>query len=200
MLGHGLNICLKGIIVNKKILNIMPLRHILFLWPGIPLGRIRELSMSQAEALQTDAPIQSSLVIEEHRLRFLPKHFGPSYLRGENLLYAWARRLSPEYSGGHWLFFELDNGGFYAAPANEGELYVCFNENSYEGHMGAEALGSSSRCTCCADCRTTTALGDSRMPIMRCAASPCSIPNSAKSSAQSTKGTAPCNSNVSRSS
>ncbi|HHY6930497.1 antirestriction protein [Burkholderia orbicola] len=97
--------------------------------------------MSQAEALQTEAPVQSSLVIEEDRMRFLPKHFGPSYLRGENLLYAWARRLSPEYSGGHWLFFELDNGGFYAAPANEGELYVCFNENSYEGHMGAEAFG-----------------------------------------------------------
>ncbi|MBO1859269.1 antirestriction protein [Burkholderia cenocepacia] len=62
-------------------------------------------------------------------------------MRGENLIYAWARRLSPEYSGGHWLFFELDNGGFYAAPANEGELYVCHNENSYEGHMGAEAFG-----------------------------------------------------------
>ncbi|WP_322074706.1 antirestriction protein [Burkholderia cepacia] len=90
---------------------------------------------------QIEASIQSSLVVDERRMQFLPKHLGASYLLGENLLYAWARRLSPDYSGGHWLFFELDNGGFHAAPATDGQLFVRWHLNSYEGHMGAEAFG-----------------------------------------------------------
>ncbi|MGZ2749933.1 antirestriction protein [Burkholderia stagnalis] len=88
-----------------------------------------------------DTPIQSSLVVDERRMQFLPKHLGASYLLGENLIYTWARRLSPEYSGGHWLFFELDNGGFYAAPATDGQMLVRWHLNSYEGRMGAVAFG-----------------------------------------------------------
>lgn len=91
--------------------------------------------------MQAETKIQSSLVIDEHRMAFLPRHFGGAYLLGEQMLYQWARRLSPEYSGGHWLFFELDNGGFYAAPETAGVVSVCWPMNCYEGRMGAEAFG-----------------------------------------------------------
>lgn len=90
---------------------------------------------------QIEAVIKSSLVINEQRMEFLPKHFGRAFLIGEQLLYKWAGVLSTEYHGGVWLFFELDNGGFYAAPEGEGKLYVQWHLNSYEGHLGAEAFG-----------------------------------------------------------
>lgn len=74
-------------------------------------------------------------------MAFLPRHFGGAHLLGEQMLCQWARRLSPEYKGGYWLFFELDNGGFYAAPETAGEVSVCWPMNWYEGRMGAEAFG-----------------------------------------------------------
>ncbi|HFT8010373.1 TPA: antirestriction protein [Burkholderia cenocepacia] len=91
---------------------------------------------------QTDTPIQSTLVVEELRMRFLPVRLGRHYLRGEGMFFDWARRLSPDYTGGHWLFFELSNGGFYVAPAAmQVPVTVSWHLNGYDGQMGVEAFG-----------------------------------------------------------
>jgi hypothetical protein len=39
--------------------------------------------------------ITSSVVPDELRLNFLPHYLGSQYLRGEALVYEWARRLAP---------------------------------------------------------------------------------------------------------
>lgn len=42
----------------------------------------------------------ATLVPEEQRLKFLPKHLGRQFLRGEMLVYDWMDRLAPSYMGG----------------------------------------------------------------------------------------------------
>ncbi|KWE97895.1 antirestriction protein [Burkholderia ubonensis] len=85
--------------------------------------------------------VLSELVVEELRAKFLPLHFGTRYIQGESFLFDWASRLSSEYNGGYWHFFNLSNGGFYAAPEMKGPVEVVYPLNHYEGKMGAEAFG-----------------------------------------------------------
>ncbi len=73
---------------------------------------------------ENEVKILSELVIDELRMNFLPFYFGPHYLQGEGCIYDWAGRLSKEYSGGHWVFFTLSNGGFYVAPDLRGPVHV----------------------------------------------------------------------------
>ncbi|WP_186191245.1 antirestriction protein [Burkholderia gladioli] len=75
------------------------------------------------------------------RMDFLPTLFGPSFLRGEAMSFSWAMKLSPDYSGGHWNFFQLSNGGGYLAPASERQFRVLVDTNGYEGVMSADAFG-----------------------------------------------------------
>lgn len=89
----------------------------------------------------TEVKVASELVVDELRMGFLPLVFGRRYLQGEGFLYDWASRLSPDYSGGHWLFFRLSNGGFFAAPSLPLSVNVRCNLNGYEGQMGNEAFG-----------------------------------------------------------
>ena len=58
------------------------------------------------------------LVPDGERMNFLPKAFGSRLmLRGEISVYNWLDRLSQEYSGGFWHYYEIPNG-FYMAPAD----------------------------------------------------------------------------------
>ncbi|WP_186042917.1 antirestriction protein [Burkholderia gladioli] len=75
------------------------------------------------------------------RTDFLPMLFGPNFLRGEAMSAGWAMKLSPDYSGGYWDFFQLSNGGGYLAPASERQFRVLVDTNSYEGAMSAGAFG-----------------------------------------------------------
>jgi hypothetical protein len=85
--------------------------------------------------------ITSSVVPDELRLNFLPHYLGAHYLRGETLVYEWARRLASAYNGGSWVFFQLSNGGFYMAPERSGRLHVRWHMNGYNDMMGADAFG-----------------------------------------------------------
>jgi hypothetical protein len=85
--------------------------------------------------------ITSSVVPDELRLNFLPHYLGSNYVRGETLVYEWARRLASAYDGGSWIFFQLSNGGFYMAPERCGRLHVRWHMNGYNDMMGADAFG-----------------------------------------------------------
>ena len=51
-----------------------------------------------------------------------------------------ASRLSPDYHGGHWDFYDLSNGAFYMAPECKTPFrIVC--PNGYEGVLSGDALG-----------------------------------------------------------
>lgn len=62
-------------------------------------------------------------------------------MRGESLVYAWLRRLSEDYNGGFWNYYELSNGGFYLAPELTGRLCLEVDGNGYSGELSADAAG-----------------------------------------------------------
>ncbi|MFP4891239.1 antirestriction protein [Paraburkholderia sp. EG304] len=84
----------------------------------------------------------ATLVPESRRLGFLPGLFGERrMIRGEALVYAWANRLSPDYTGGLWNFYKLSNGGAYLAPTRPERFNVAAIGSGYEGEMSADAFG-----------------------------------------------------------
>jgi hypothetical protein len=85
--------------------------------------------------------ITRRLVPESQRLRFFPRIFGTKFLYGERLIYAWARGLCPDYNGGFWHFYTLDNGGFYVAPDRKDPMRIVVDGNGYDGTMSADAAG-----------------------------------------------------------
>jgi hypothetical protein len=85
--------------------------------------------------------LKSNLVPAELRLNFLPHYLGSHFMTGEALVYQWADRLSDDYEGGSWHFFQLSHGGFYMAPALNGPLRVQWPENYCDETIGADAFG-----------------------------------------------------------
>ena len=77
---------------------------------------------------------------EERRLGALGRFFGLHALTFENAVYDFLRRFAPEYTGGYWQFYELDNGGFYMAP--EGDTFrFSVESNGCQGTLSADAAG-----------------------------------------------------------
>jgi len=64
-------------------------------------------------------PIVASLVPEDRRLDFLPRHFGTHMMLVETQIYHQFANLAPQYRGGYWEFFDLSNGGCYLAPGQD---------------------------------------------------------------------------------
>lgn len=95
--------------------------------------------------------IRASRVLPYARMGFLPRVFGSrSYMQGESLVYTWMRRLSPDYTGGFWEYYDLSNRGFFMAPnaescaIHEGRpalLIRCEEGNGFEGLLSPEAAG-----------------------------------------------------------
>jgi len=95
--------------------------------------------------------IYATRVPRHRRAGFLPRVFGPaSCAEGESRIYDWMRRLSPDYTGGSWEFYELSNQGFFMAPqasacaTHDGRpslLIRCDEGNGYEGILSPEASG-----------------------------------------------------------
>lgn len=84
--------------------------------------------------------IKASQVPEGDRLSFLPKHFGKLMMKFEGTVYLWMRRLSTDYTGGYWNFYELSNGGFYMALS--GEKRFQFDSPNYaQEEVSADAAG-----------------------------------------------------------
>lgn len=88
--------------------------------------------------------IQAKRVPNNRRSATLPRHFPRNYLSVENAIYNLIGDFSADYTGGHWDFYSLSNGGFYMTPdAREDKqpYRVCIVNNGYEGSMSADALG-----------------------------------------------------------
>ena len=86
----------------------------------------------------------ASVVPEDDRLEFLPKHLSfAAMLRFEPTLYGWMSTLCKAYSAGGWGMVSLSNGGFFmypkAEPGKRFELVV--DGNGFKGSLSEEAVG-----------------------------------------------------------
>jgi hypothetical protein len=89
----------------------------------------------------TSAKIAARQIPSDERLQILPRHFGRHMLAVEFAVYTLMRKLANQYTGGYWDYFELSNGGFYMAPANDTPFHVCVDTNGFDGPMSADAAG-----------------------------------------------------------
>ncbi len=93
----------------------------------------------QSESFADNAKIVATLVPENYRLGFLPRHFGLKCMRIENAVYGHMGRLCPGYTGSYWDFADLSNGGCYLAP--RGGAYALVAPNGFEATVSAEVAG-----------------------------------------------------------
>lgn len=92
--------------------------------------------------LNTIPCVASSLVEEKNRLNFLPKHLGVRWMmKGEALIFNWMGKLSNDYRGGFWNFYDLSNDGFFMAPRSESQFFISVTGNGFEDSVSAEAAG-----------------------------------------------------------
>ena len=101
--------------------------------------------------------ITRQLVAEDQRTHVTADLFGVYFpLQLEPFIFSMASRLSEDYGGGYWLFYTLNNGGFYMAPDSDGRFQVT-SENGWEGFMSPTPSGSPSACSPTATCRSARA-------------------------------------------
>ena len=74
------------------------------------------------------------------RLSFLPDIFGGDFLASEASVYAYAQRYCPEYNGGFWHFYRIQQGGGYMVPDVDNILF-CNTENWFEQSVSGEVAG-----------------------------------------------------------
>ena len=55
----------------------------------------------------TSQMIQAREVGNDERMQMLPRHFGRDMLTVEYAVYAFMRKLTTQYAGEYWTFFEL---------------------------------------------------------------------------------------------
>jgi hypothetical protein len=80
-------------------------------------------------------------VADDRRIDHVHELFGRNFpFTFEPTLYAISERMSSDYGGGYWEFYELSNGGFYMAPAVIDSFNVN-SQNGYKGTMSADAFG-----------------------------------------------------------
>lgn len=89
--------------------------------------------------------IVETLVPEGNRLATLPRIFGPQHMMAfESRVYHWMRELTEgserPYTGGLWDYYTLSNGGFYMAPALDGEMTLT-SPSGNSGKMSVKAAG-----------------------------------------------------------
>lgn len=84
--------------------------------------------------------INKSLVSDEERADFLPKHCGKHFLQFEMTVYGFIDRFVSAYNGGYWEFYTLSNGGFYMAWDHEGAVIFKNIENYTEQEMSVDAV------------------------------------------------------------
>ena len=82
----------------------------------------------------------SKTLADDDRVNYAASIFGIDFsFRVEPVVFAFAGRLSRDYTGGLWEFYALSNGGFYMAPA--AGAFAVRSENGFEGELSAEAFG-----------------------------------------------------------
>jgi hypothetical protein len=105
------------------------------------LLEFKEITMSTNQIISNSNIITRQLVAEDQRTIVTADLFGVYFpLQLEPFIFSMASRLSEDYGGGYWLFFTLDNGGFYMAPDSDRRFQVT-SENGWEGFMSADAFG-----------------------------------------------------------
>jgi len=80
-------------------------------------------------------------VEENERLQMLPRHFGRDMLTVEYAIFAFMRKLSAQYTGGYWTYYELSNRGFYMAPQSDSRFLIAVDTNDFAGEMSSDAAG-----------------------------------------------------------
>lgn len=85
--------------------------------------------------------ILATLVHDHARLDCLPRFFGKHSVLVECAVFTMLDRMSQDYSGGYWGFYELSNGGFYMAPKADKRFRVMWEDNGFEGEVSADAAG-----------------------------------------------------------
>ena len=83
----------------------------------------------------------ATLVKDSERLRFLPKYLDRWMMKGENIIFSVMGKLSCDYNGGHWNFYELSNGGFFMAPSSDSQFNICVPGNHSESAVSPDAAG-----------------------------------------------------------
>lgn len=78
---------------------------------------------------------------EENLFDFLPKLFGKYFVQGESIVYKVMREQCAEYTGGHWNYYELSNGGLFMALSSEEPVTLKIASNGFSGSMSAIAAG-----------------------------------------------------------
>jgi hypothetical protein len=89
--------------------------------------------------MTTQIAVTRMLVPEDQRLAIMEKLFGSWFpMRLEPFVYTITERLSGDYNGGYWEFYQLSNGGFYMAPSGD-RVYHLICDNQFEGDLSADA-------------------------------------------------------------
>ena len=96
---------------------------------------------TQATLLESEQALGASLVPQNQRNTFLPRHFGGSFLRLESMVYDFAGDFMQGYRGGYWEFYEVSNGAGFLVLADDAPAHLCVSLNGYEGTMSQEAAG-----------------------------------------------------------
>jgi hypothetical protein len=97
--------------------------------------------MNDSSDANTPVEITATKVPGNLRSAFLPKHFGKRvYGRAESLIFSWMKRISAQYTGGSWHYYELSNGSFYVAPEKPATLHLTIG-NGFDEDLSADAAG-----------------------------------------------------------
>jgi hypothetical protein len=89
--------------------------------------------------LSTRTAITATRCPDAKRLQFLPRHFHMWCLKVESAVFDHLQRLSPDYRGGYWVFYDLSNGGCFIAPSH-GEFHI-EAPNGFSATVDAETAG-----------------------------------------------------------
>lgn len=86
-------------------------------------------------------PIALLKVTESAKNNFLPRNFRNYMISVEHSVYNHMYRLSNDYVGGGWDYFDLANGGAYMAPQG-GESYRVAEQNNHaSAKLSSDAAG-----------------------------------------------------------
>lgn len=97
-----------------------------------------------ANAISHDSPepvITAKKVATQRRASVVARNFGLFCVKVETYFFAHLDALSEGYQGGYWEYYELSNGGLYAAPIGQQPLTLRVSGNGYSGQLSHDAAG-----------------------------------------------------------
>ena len=91
--------------------------------------------------------VTKELVVADQEIGVAEDIFGGLFfLRLEPMIYEFADKMAPDYTGGIWRYYKLSNQGLYLAPEDD-RIWAISCANGFHGHLGPHALGiASSMC------------------------------------------------------